>query len=84
VTHWYLNDQSSKFLVVFTLRRFAEDPGLGLAASLAAAQRNMIDEAGNGLPVEVAHPYYWAPFALIGEGGAATPGRSLQALQRTP
>jgi CHAT domain-containing protein len=89
VTHWYLNDQSSKFLVVSTLRRFAEDPGLGLAASLATAQRNMLDEAGNGLPAEVAHPYYWAPFALIGEGGAARasvadkPG-SFQATQRTP
>ena len=90
VTHWYLNDQSSKFLVVVTLRRFAEDPGLGLAAALATAQRDMLDTAGSGNDPKLVHPYYWAPFALIGEGGAlrapvADESRlSLRAAQRTP
>jgi len=25
--------------------------------------------AGKGLPAEIAHPFFWAPFAVIGEGG---------------
>ena len=37
---------------------------------MQAAQIGMLDEAGRGLPAELAHPFYWAPFAVIGEGGA--------------
>jgi hypothetical protein len=29
-----------------------------------------LDRAGSGLPKEFAHPYAWAPFALMGQAGA--------------
>jgi hypothetical protein len=29
----------------------------------------MLADAGKGLPAEIAHPFFWAPFAVIGEGG---------------
>lgn len=81
VTHWSIDDQVSAYLVVDTLRRLQAAPSDGLAAALASAQRDMLAEAGKSLPAEVAQPYYWAPFALIGEGGKR--GASAQAASLT-
>ena len=68
VTHWSINDQTSAFLVADTLRRLTDDKAGGLAGALRAAQLGMIDRAGKDLPADLAHPFFWAPFALIGEG----------------
>ncbi len=76
VTHWSINDQTSAFLVADTLRRLVSGdnggPGsqaaAGLAGALRAAQLGIIGRAGKDLPAELAHPFYWASFALIGEG----------------
>ncbi len=76
VTHWAISDQTSAFLVADTLRRLAAgeddspDSGdrAGLAAALRAAQLGIINRAGKDLPANLAHPFFWAPFALIGEG----------------
>jgi CHAT domain-containing protein/tetratricopeptide (TPR) repeat protein len=76
VTHWSISDQSSAFLVADTLRRFAAGSDGGLAGSLRAAELGMLDGAGKTLPASLAHPFYWAPFALIGEGqGQRLPAR---------
>lgn len=69
VTHWAVNDQTAAFLVADTLRRLKERPAAGIAAALREAELAMLDGAGNGLNPAVAHPFYWAPFAVIGEGG---------------
>ena len=69
VTHWSINDQTSAFLVADTLRRLVADEDGGLGDALRAAQLGIIDRAGKDLPANLAHPFYWAPFALIGEGG---------------
>ena len=68
VTHWSINDQSSAFLVADTLHRLSEHPGDGMASALRAAQIGMIERAGKDFPASLAHPFFWAPFALIGEG----------------
>ncbi|MGA3398464.1 MAG: CHAT domain-containing protein [Acetobacteraceae bacterium] len=73
VTHWSISDQSSAFLVADTLRRFAAGRDGGLAGALRAAQLGMLDGAGKTLPANLAHPFYWAPFALIGEGQGQRP-----------
>jgi CHAT domain-containing protein/tetratricopeptide (TPR) repeat protein len=69
VTHWSVNDQVAAFLVADTLRRLRENPNLGIAGALRDAQVAMLADAGKGLPTEIAHPFFWAPFAVIGEGG---------------
>jgi CHAT domain-containing protein len=69
VTHWSVNDQTSAFLVADTLRRLKGGKDGGLAGSLRGAELGLLAEAGKGMPTEIAHPFYWAPFALIGEGG---------------
>ena len=71
VTHWSINDQASAFLVADTLRRLIANKDGGLAGALRAAQLGMIDGAGKELPADLAHPFFWAPFALIGEGRAS-------------
>jgi CHAT domain-containing protein len=70
VTHWSVNTQVAGFLVVDTLRRLTNSPSEGLAVALAAAQRGLLEGAGQTLRPEVAQPFFWAPLALIGEGGA--------------
>ena len=77
VTHWSVNDQAAAFLVADTLRRVRAGKDGGFAGSLRAAELGMIDDAGKGSPADLAHPFYWAPFALIGEGrsrGSVTAG----------
>jgi CHAT domain-containing protein/tetratricopeptide (TPR) repeat protein len=73
VTHWSVNDQVAAFLVADTLRRTHENPSLGSAGALHDAQLAMLADAGKGLPAEIAHPFFWAPFAVIGEGGERAP-----------
>ena len=70
VTHWSINDQTSAFLVADTLRRLVAGQDGGLAGALRAAQLGIIGQAGKDLPANLAHPFFWAPFALIGEGGS--------------
>ncbi len=77
VTHWPVNDQITRILVVTTLKHYKEDAALGLAAALGASQRALIAQAHGDLAL-LAHPYYWAPLALIGEsspGGVLTSGK---------
>jgi CHAT domain-containing protein len=69
VTHWSINDQTSAFLVADTLRRLTAGEAGGLAGALRAAQLGVLDQAGKDLPADLAHPFFWAPFALIGESG---------------
>ncbi len=69
VTHWAVNDQVAAFLVADTLRRMREAPNIGVAGALRDAQLAMLADAGKGLPAEISHPFFWAPFAVIGEGG---------------
>jgi CHAT domain-containing protein len=71
VTHWAVDDRFAAFVVVKTLAEMRG--GLGTAAALRVAQLSVLDDAGRGLPAEAAHPFFWAAFATIGEGGAARP-----------
>jgi CHAT domain-containing protein len=84
VTHWSVNDQTSAFLVADSLRRQKTQPAGGLAEALRQSQLALID----GPSGAAAHPYFWAAFALIGEGrtssivanpGTAGQGRILAA-----
>jgi len=69
VTHWSVNDQASAFLIADTLKRLKDGTDGGLAGSLRGAELELLGNAGKSMPAQIAHPFYWAPFALIGEGG---------------
>ena len=69
VTHWSVSDVAAQYLVALTLDRLRNNPSQGVAAALQWAQLNILDGAGKSLPAEMAHPFFWAPFAVIGEPG---------------
>ena len=84
VTHWSVSDQVAKYLVVLTLHGLQTAPAQGVAASLRQAQLRLLDEAGKSLPAELSHPFFWAPFAAIGEaGGTAGATAAAQTLSPT-
>jgi CHAT domain-containing protein len=68
-----VNDQVAAFLVADTLRRLRDNPAQGVAGALRDAQLGILADAGKGLPADIAHPFFWAPFAVIGEGGQRAP-----------
>ncbi len=78
VTHWSVNDQAAAFLVADTLRRLRAAPNEGVAAAMRGAELGMLAAAGHDLPAEIAHPFFWAPFAVIGEPNVAG-GRTVAA-----
>jgi CHAT domain-containing protein len=70
-THWSLNDAAAEQLVTGLLRNYRDNAGDGLAQSLRAAQLALLASAGrDGNPASLAHPFFWGPMALLGEGGA--------------
>ncbi len=83
VTQWSVNDQVSAYLVAETLSRFHAGADGGAAGSLRAAQLALIDNAGKTMPAEVANPFFWAAFAVIGDGGGTATMR-LSALSGGP
>jgi CHAT domain-containing protein len=76
VTHWEVSDQVAALLVVLTINDMQEKPDQGVTGALREAQLSLLDRAASGkLPAEIAHPFFWAPFAVIGDGGEGS-GRS--------
>jgi CHAT domain-containing protein len=72
VTHWPVETRSARLLVTGTFERYAA-PSVGRAealrqASLALMQQGAQDASGKPL-FSYAHPLFWAPYALVGDGG---------------
>jgi CHAT domain-containing protein len=67
VTHWSVNDQAAAYLVTDTLRRLSTSPGIGAAGAMRDAELSLLDAASHVSNSPAAHPFFWAPFAVIGE-----------------
>jgi CHAT domain-containing protein/Tfp pilus assembly protein PilF len=67
VSHWSVYSDSTVKLITDAVRRMAADKTIGRAQAMRQSMLAMIDK---GRPYE-AHPAYWAPFVVVGEGGAA-------------
>jgi CHAT domain-containing protein len=80
-THWLANDVAATVLMARMLAiQNGTEPGtagLSSAQALQRAQLGMIEASAGG--VSLAHPYYWAAFALIGDGRRAPVERMAQA-----
>ena len=71
-THWDVSDQAASFIVPETLRQaYMTDPA-DFAGALREAQLYILDRAGTDFPASWAHPFYWAPFALMGHSTSGT------------
>ena len=79
VSNWPVETTSAKALTTDLFRRQAADAELRRAQALHQAMLSMIDEGGYVDPAtgkmvfSYAHPLFWAPFTLIGDGGGARP-----------
>lgn len=75
VTNWSVHSQSARELVTDLFRRQAENPKLGRSEALRQAMMALVDGPGyrNGegkTEFAYAHPLFWAPYTIIGDGGA--------------
>jgi CHAT domain-containing protein len=66
VSHWSVSSEATVSLMTNAVGAISRDKKLGRAEALRRAMLAMIDK---GKPHE-AHPAYWAPFVVVGEGAA--------------
>jgi CHAT domain-containing protein len=75
VSNWPVETTSARALTTDLFRRQAEQPSLSRAEALRQAELALIDGPGflaDGKPLfSYAHPIFWAPFAVIGDGGSS-------------
>jgi len=75
VTHWPVETNSAKALTTGIFREQMANPSLSRAGALRQSMLNLIDGPGyvdstTGQSIfTYAHPIFWAPFALVGDGG---------------
>ncbi len=67
VSHWEVETDAAVKLITSTVSAITRNAKIGRSEGLRRAMLEMID---HGKP-EQAHPSYWAPFVLVGEGAAA-------------
>lgn len=72
VSHWEVGSDAAVKLVTRAFAEMKARPGIGRAETMRLAMRNLIE---NGSAAE-AHPRQWAPFVVVGEGGATTRAKS--------
>ena len=68
VSHWPVASQAAVQLTTRMFEEAAADPGAGMAESLRRSMLAMIDDPERPY---LAHPLFWAPFVIVGEGGLA-------------
>ena len=65
VSHWAVNSDATVKLITKTLSTMAADKAVSRSEAL---RRSMVALMENG-ELHEAHPAYWAPFVVVGEGG---------------
>jgi CHAT domain-containing protein len=74
ITNWSVDSASARALVTDLFRRQAADPSLARGEALRRAMMALVDEGGRveagKMVYSYAHPLFWAPYSIVGEGGA--------------
>jgi CHAT domain-containing protein len=74
VTNWSVHSQSARELVTDLFKRQADDPKLTRGEALRQAMMALADGSGyvgadGKTEFAYAHPLFWAPYSIIGDGG---------------
>ena len=66
VSHWAVYSNATVKLITATARELARDPKVGRAEALRRSMLALVDKGEQ----REAHPAFWAPFVVVGEGAA--------------
>ncbi len=74
VSNWPVHSQATRALMVTLFERFTQEPGVARADAHRAAMLELIDDgeytdAQGRVVFSYAHPIFWAPFTVYGDGG---------------
>ena len=72
-THWSVDDEATQKLMVGFYSEIAKDPNVSIAEAMRRSQAKQIKGK------QLSHPFFWAPFATIGDGA-----RTLNISKRAP
>jgi CHAT domain-containing protein len=67
VSHWPVSSEAAARLTTTAFAAIESEPKLGRAEAMRRAMQSMVE--AKDAPY-LAHPLFWAPFSLVGEGGA--------------
>jgi len=67
VTHWPVETHSAKKLVVGVFAGLSKAPEMGRAEALRRSILRLMQEKDGDMSYD--HPLFWAPYALVGDGG---------------
>jgi tetratricopeptide (TPR) repeat protein len=67
VSHWPVDSRATVALTTSLFRNQSNDPTLSRAAALRQARLSLLNDSSVG---RFAHPFYWAPFVIVGDGSA--------------
>ena len=76
VSMWSVETTSARELTTGLFTALARNPAQGRAGALKESIARLITGPGlaeNGVQASYAHPFFWAPFVLVGETGGAAP-----------
>lgn len=68
VTNWSVETESARMLTTETFKRMVSDPKLTRATALQQSALQLMRVKNKDF--SYAHPMFWAPYAIIGDGGA--------------
>ncbi|MBT3906746.1 MAG: CHAT domain-containing protein, partial [Rhodospirillaceae bacterium] len=80
LSNWPVETTSARLLTTDLFRRQAADPSLSRTQALQQSMQTLmtgpgyIDPKSNKVVFSYAHPIFWAPFSLVGDGGGGKPG----------
>ncbi len=67
VSYWNLESRAARELNIGLFKQIADKPHIRRAEAL---RQSMLKFLQPGMQTYYAHPYFWAPFTIIGEGGS--------------
>ena len=67
VSHWSVDSEAAVAITTGMLGEMAKAPEIGRAEALRRSMLAMMETDGKD---QFAHPMFWAPFVIVGEGGS--------------
>ncbi|MET0100293.1 MAG: CHAT domain-containing protein [Sedimenticola sp.] len=73
VSHWPVHSKATTTLMSTLFSDLTDNPGIGRSKAMQRTRIKMIEEMGyhhdGQLAFSYAHPIFWAPFTIVGDGG---------------